>query len=365
MKKLFLFLVLFLLPSLALAVPVSYYGIIEYDSINSTNTLEAVSSIGTTQKQHFQTDDQTKFLLNHLENPGEKVEFFFKGMIVRRHAQPLPGSIVDLGIVLVDIQDSDGDGISDDDDNCIYIANTDQADIDDNSIGDACENDLDGDGVDDTNDTLIGDESHVTTNFGSFNLKINNSTNTSKSFSGKQTVKFSSGTDTIVEFDFNFSKDIMSMANVTIQKQEEDATGGSIIIAGIDLTSQGTTKTVFLDRLSEENYVCVKDEEIASITELPSSDCSNNGEIAVLCSVGGSTTSGYTCTIINNRFRVKGLVHSGIVESTYTPPAPDDDGGSRGGGSYRSSFDTVCGNWTECIDGKQTRICGYMRFVPD
>lgn len=43
--------------------------------------------------------------------------------------------------------DTDSDGIPDQTDNCLNIANPDQSDLDDNGQGDACDNDIDGDGV--------------------------------------------------------------------------------------------------------------------------------------------------------------------------------------------------------------------------
>ncbi len=43
--------------------------------------------------------------------------------------------------------DSDGDGVADDADNCPNVANADQADADGDGVGDACEADSDGDGI--------------------------------------------------------------------------------------------------------------------------------------------------------------------------------------------------------------------------
>jgi subtilisin-like proprotein convertase family protein len=48
--------------------------------------------------------------------------------------------------------DTDGDGIPDNLDNCPATANTDQSDLDNDSIGDVCDDDIDGDGVPNAND---------------------------------------------------------------------------------------------------------------------------------------------------------------------------------------------------------------------
>lgn len=48
--------------------------------------------------------------------------------------------------------DADADGFDDAEDNCLNIPNTDQADMDDDGIGDVCDNDIDGDGVDNAQD---------------------------------------------------------------------------------------------------------------------------------------------------------------------------------------------------------------------
>lgn len=49
-------------------------------------------------------------------------------------------------LMFQDVVDTDGDGIIDDEDNCRLIANEDQADLDGDGIGDACDEDTDGDG---------------------------------------------------------------------------------------------------------------------------------------------------------------------------------------------------------------------------
>ncbi|MEK6975128.1 MAG: S8 family serine peptidase [Candidatus Thermoplasmatota archaeon] len=56
------------------------------------------------------------------------------------------------------VQDSDGDGVADDVDNCPTMAN-DQADLDGDGAGDACDGDRDGDGVDNASDAFPDDAS--------------------------------------------------------------------------------------------------------------------------------------------------------------------------------------------------------------
>lgn len=60
--------------------------------------------------------------------------------------------------MVVGLPDSDGDGVTDQDDNCPNIANPDQTDSNTNNIGDVCEQivgDFDGDRDVDNNDLKI------------------------------------------------------------------------------------------------------------------------------------------------------------------------------------------------------------------
>lgn len=54
--------------------------------------------------------------------------------------------------IVVELMDSDNDGIKDIGDNCPNMANADQIDTDGDGMGDACDTDDDGDGIPDTND---------------------------------------------------------------------------------------------------------------------------------------------------------------------------------------------------------------------
>jgi hypothetical protein len=55
-----------------------------------------------------------------------------------------------------DQTDGDDDEVGDVCDNCVATANTNQADADEDGVGDACEGDLDGDGVPDVTDNCVG-----------------------------------------------------------------------------------------------------------------------------------------------------------------------------------------------------------------
>ncbi len=54
-------------------------------------------------------------------------------------------------------KDTDLDGIADRDDNCAFIANADQANLDQDSLGDVCDSDRDGDGIYDAEDDFPDD----------------------------------------------------------------------------------------------------------------------------------------------------------------------------------------------------------------
>ncbi|KZX77265.1 thrombospondin, partial [Alcanivorax sp. HI0013] len=68
---------------------------------------------------------------------------------------PEQGDVDNDGIGDVCDDDADGDGIDNNNDNCVYTPNNDQVDTDTDGIGDACEDDRDGDTILDPNDNCL------------------------------------------------------------------------------------------------------------------------------------------------------------------------------------------------------------------
>lgn len=64
--------------------------------------------------------------------------------------------------------DLDGDGVINDLDNCPYLSNAGQTDVDGNGVGDDCETDSDGDGVADKNDTCPDNPAISVTSFSEY-----------------------------------------------------------------------------------------------------------------------------------------------------------------------------------------------------
>lgn len=64
--------------------------------------------------------------------------------------------------------DLDGDGVINDLDNCPYLSNSAQTDVDGNGVGDDCETDSDGDGILDKNDTCPDNPAITETSFANY-----------------------------------------------------------------------------------------------------------------------------------------------------------------------------------------------------
>src|SRR3989344_2234732 len=233
------------------------------------------------------------------------------------------------------------------------------------------------DKVNGANDTIIGNLSDIATNIPNLNLIISNITfNSSLNFTGTNKINFTNGNSTIIEFDYNFSNaSKFNFVGVRINSTLQNGSQ-SIIISGIDLTSQGKTKTVYMNRTNATyNSVCVKDTELSSVDQI-SIGCSASGETKVSCD--GSSTGGFTCTLLATTYKITGLSHSGIRQISYTPSGGGGDnsggggggGGSSGGGGgggggqgYVCNMDWKCGEWSACLNGMQARECNFIKVL--
>ena len=192
-------------------------------------------------------------------------------------------------------------------------------------------------------DGFIGDISNINTTLKNVTLdKINNA------------YEFKENNETLLEFDFNLTEGKINLANLFIEKQNNESNYSYIIIKGLDLTSQNQTKTIYLDNILGGTGLCIKDEELTSISEI-SDACNGENETWVACS---GNSEDYTCELVNNetQYKIFGLKHSGVKEQeTYcgdgvcnggedyntcsadcsapVPPAPPSGGGGGGGSS--------------------------------
>jgi hypothetical protein len=165
--------------------------------------------------------------------------------------------------------------------------------------------------------------------------------------------------DILVEFDYNFGNgNVLNLSAVNITINPNEGNGG-IIIQGIDLTSQGLTKTAYINKTSTSNTLCIIDKEVASISV--TDDCTNG--IKLTCD---GTNGAYTCTTVtglvgNSMYKIDGLSHSGLTQYSYTAPAipaPQTSGGGGGGSTCVTKWN--CTEWNTCLAiGIQSRTCSY------
>lgn len=155
--------------------------------------------------------------------------------------------------------------------------------------------------------SMIGNESDIITNLENVSLEISNMELEDYN-EGVYIVQIMENGSPRVEFEFNFSEDALNFSLLNITKQENGS--GSIVVRGFDLLSQNFTKTVYVDNIVG-NRVCVVDDNVTEISQI-SSTCDGQGEIPLFCN--GQSYLGYTCSLIDSRYKVEGLNHSAVLE---------------------------------------------------
>jgi subtilisin family serine protease len=198
-------------------------------------------------------------------------------------------------------------------------------DIDRDGVPDRLDPDDDNDNINDTDDRLLGNESHLDTNMDNVSIEVNGSSNLSQQFNGTLNLTFKENDSVVVEFEFDFTNSTLNLSNITIRKQDSAVTG-SVLIRGIVLVNR--TKIAYVDDINGSiSTLCIKDAEVDSIDDITSS-CSGTDEYYITCP--GSVSS-YTCTVNGSKYRVTGLSYSALKE-LYVAPSPPTGGGGGGGG---------------------------------
>jgi hypothetical protein len=187
------------------------------------------------------------------------------------------------------IIDTDSDGIYDAIDNCPYISNALQVDSDSDGVGDACDN-------------IFGSVLGLT-------LQVNGSTDLRNLFTGVNKIVFLDGSKPVVECNFDFTNTTLNLTNVTIERNLNGI--GSVAVKGLQCQN---TKKIYVDRIANVSYLCIKDAEISSVAEI-SSNCTGANETLIQCN-GTYTNGNYSCSFISqmNKYNVTGLKNSGIKE---------------------------------------------------
>jgi hypothetical protein len=291
MNKLFFLIIIFCIGlfSFTLALPVSYIVNLDGAELNETYTVEAFSKDEITTKKITITKENTNVKLDHVQYPGDSLEILVykegeQKIMVRKLIQSLPATVKKINVIM-NSSDRDRDGVPDDEFDCDSLP--------ENVENPLCTNeDKDGDG-------LIGNVGHVVTNIRLINLEIK-----------EGLVNITSDDKPVLEFTPEKDKPV-DMSKLKIIKQDSSSDGGSVVILGINLTN--STKTVYMDNIANISSVCIKDKEVADITEI-SSGCNGESEKLVYCD--GTLDAGYTCELVENdsMYKITGLRHSGVKQ---------------------------------------------------
>jgi len=160
---------------------------------------------------------------------------------------------------------------------------------------------------------VMGNKSDINSTI-DLNITIDNSTNISQGFTGVHEVEIKDEeSNPIVSFYFNFSNSSLNLSNILIERQESGA--GSLVVSGINLPS-GMTKTMYINNTNNITTLCIKDEEVTSISAI-SSLCKDSNEYVIKCpGINGKYQCNFTDGT-NSTFVITGLEHSAIQQQTY------------------------------------------------
>jgi len=203
--------------------------------------------------------------------------------------------------------------------------------------------DTDGDGIPDNQDFLEWFEDNVTTT-GIDNLSVTVDGNgTYGTYDLVREVRFSDGAKLLMNFTHNFSTFEINLTLVSLNVDDNH-----IFVNLSNQLNPGERKTLYLD---DNNFVslCVKDETISSISEM-SPDCNQTNETSFDSCIGNSTgvtINNITCYDHGSAIEINNLVYSAIRGTPVVTPPGGPGGGGGGGGAKKT-----CTVGYELINGK-------------
>ncbi|GEM_PF-6283745 len=233
----------------------------------------------------------------------------------------------------------------------------DQIDSDLDGTPDIYDSDDDNDGIPDTTDYLLGTNAsfiNATENINStlINITVNGSSNLSQSFNGTFLVNISNGSISIMEFYWNFTNATLYL-NFTIDVQPPNSTYGAVLVKGLVLEQNRTKNVSMLAVNNTISTVCVKDADVAGISNI-SSSCNSLNETLISCP--GSNGS-YSCSLVNNTLNNTYYKMSGLRFSAAKQQCPDSDSD----GYYANG----CGNGSDCDDIRANVYSGAPEVCND
>ncbi|MBI2547907.1 Ig-like domain-containing protein [Candidatus Woesearchaeota archaeon] len=212
-------------------------------------------------------------------------------------------------------------------------------DSDNDLLPDYLDEDDDNDGILDSNDSLMGEVHHITTNIPNLEIQVNGSSDLRRNLTGPLDVVFREADRpliNLINFTYNFTPGIpLDLTQIKIEEREFSDNYTGLLIYGVNLTNGRKTFTL-KNKTSIATGICIKDAEIVSL-DFVSFGCNQSDERKVTCD--GTNHAGYFCSYENttDSFWVTGLGHSGVRQINY---------------SCTSSWS--CNSWSSCSGNTQT-----------
>jgi len=191
--------------------------------------------------------------------------------------------------------------------------------------------DVDNDGIVDEEDMLIGFADDIESNE-NLTVYVGGSSNLYQRYYGLNYVKIMSEQGSVASFMFDFYPYKIILPNVKIETDMMNNSYGYTLISGLGLSKNGEGKSVYVNKILGSDKLCVKDSEVAFISEI-SSKCNLADETIINCPSD-------RCTYHQDQYKISGLTHSGVREmpkSSSSGGKSGSGGGSGGGGSSSSS----------------------------